>query len=132
MRQIDVARAAGVSASWISRIERGLAPDVSLLLLGVVLAVVGLDLSVRAFPDGVPLRDAGHRSLLSRFRALLPAGTPWRLEVPLPIPGDQRAWDALTGLWGLRVGIEAETGPTDLQALERRIMLKARDGAWTA
>ena len=45
----------------------------------------------------------------------------------MPIPGDPRAWDALTGLWGLRVGVEAETAPTDFQALERRIMLKAPD-----
>jgi transcriptional regulator with XRE-family HTH domain len=127
LRQVDVARAAGVSASWISRIERGLAPDVSLILLGVVLAVVGLDLSVRAFPGGAPLRDAGQRGVLGRFKALLPTDAPWRTEVPMPIPGDQRAWDAMAGLWGLRVGVEAETAPADFQALERRIMLKARD-----
>ena len=48
--------------------------------------------------------------------------------MPLPIPGDQRAWDATTELWRLRVGIEAETGPSDLQALERRLALKVRDG----
>ena len=49
-------------------------------------------------------------------RALLPADSAWKTEVPLPIPGDQRAWDATTELWRLRVGIEAETGPSDLQA----------------
>ena len=128
LRQIDVARAAGVSPSWISRIERGVASEVGLRLLSVILAIVGLDLAVRAFPGASPLRDQGHRDVLSRFRALLPVGAPWRSEVPLPIPGDQRAWDAMTELWGRRVGVEAETGPTDLQALERRTMLKARDG----
>lgn len=46
----------------------------------------------------------------------------------MPLPRDQRAWDAVTELWHLSVGIEAETRPTDLQALERRLLLKARDG----
>jgi HTH-type transcriptional regulator / antitoxin HipB len=127
LRQIDVARAAGVSASWVSRIERGVAPNVGFRMLAVVLAVVGLDLSARAFPGGAPLRDAGQRNVLGRFKALLPTDAPWRTEVPVPIPGDQRAWDAQTRLWGLRVGVEAETAPTDFQALERRMMLKARD-----
>ena len=51
-------------------------------------------------------------------------------EVPLPIPGDKRAWDRL--LTGIRsevsIGIEAETRPTDMQELQRRIALKKRDG----
>ena len=54
LRQIDVARVTGVSGSWISRIERGVAPEVGVRLLAVVLAVVGLDLSVRAFAGGAP------------------------------------------------------------------------------
>jgi transcriptional regulator with XRE-family HTH domain len=128
LRQVDVATAAGVSASWISRLERGLASDTRLLTLAVVLAVVGLDLGLRAYAVGYPLRDDGHRRLLARFRALLPPNAPWRTEVPLPIVGDLRAWDAMTRLWRCVVGVEAETRPTDLQALERRILLKARDG----
>ncbi len=128
LRQIDVARAAGVSASWVSRVERGTAGDAGLRALSLMLAVVGLDLSVRAHPGGQPLRDQGHRQLLSRGRDLLPRGAPWRTEVQLPRPGDMRAWDAMTQLWGLRVGIEAELRPTDLQALERWLALKLRDG----
>jgi transcriptional regulator with XRE-family HTH domain len=128
LRQVDVARFAGVSSSWVSQVERGMAADVSFRLLGVLLAIVGLDLSVRAYPGGSPLRDEGHRRLLGRFRALVPEGAPWRTEVPLPQPGDQRAWDAVTELWRLRVGIEAELRPMDLQALQRRIALKKRDG----
>jgi hypothetical protein len=34
----------------------------------------------------------------------------------------------MTELWHLRVGVEAELRPTDLQALQRRIALKKRDG----
>jgi transcriptional regulator with XRE-family HTH domain len=129
LRQIDVGHAASISPSWVSRIERGLAPDVSLRLLFILLAVVGLDLSVRAYAGGQPLRDEAHRRLLERIRHVLPKHVAWRTEVPLPIPGDPRAWDALAGLWGLRAAIEAELRPTDLQALERRLALKLRDGA---
>jgi hypothetical protein len=31
-------------------------------------------------------------------------------------------------LWGVLIKVEAEMRPTDLQALERRLTLKARDG----
>lgn len=45
----------------------------------------------------------------------------------MPIPGDPRAWDATLQGRGWRVGVEAETGPRDGQALIRRIELKRRD-----
>lgn len=128
LRQRDVADAAGIHPSWVSRVERGLADEAGLRLLSILAAIVGLDLSVRAFPGGQPLRDEGHRRLLSRIRALLPDGAPWQTEVPLPRHGDKRAWDAMTRLWNLRTGIEAELRPSDLQALARKIALKRRDG----
>jgi transcriptional regulator with XRE-family HTH domain len=123
-----VARAAGVSRAWVSQIELGQAHDVGLRALCVMLAVVGLDLSARAYPGGSPWRDQGHQRLLERFRAMLPPGITWQTEVPLPIPGDPRSWDAMAGLWDRRVGVEAEVRLTDLQALERRLALKRRDG----
>ena len=47
----------------------------------------------------------------------------------MPIAGDLRAWDAVITLAGRRAGCEAETaGLTDIQALERRLALKLRDG----
>jgi hypothetical protein len=50
--------------------------------------------------------------------------------VPLPIPGDLRAWDAEVrppdATW--RVRVEGETRISDGQALERRLALKMRDG----
>ncbi len=128
LRQADVAAAAGISTSWVSRVERGLADEIGLRRLSIMLAIVGLDLSVRAYPGAQPLRDEGHRRLLARIRALLPVGAAWRTEVPLPRPGDARAWDAMTRRWGLQVGIEAELRPTDLQTLQRRLALKLRDG----
>jgi hypothetical protein len=44
----------------------------------------------------------------------------------MPIPGDLRAWDELlTG--PTSIGVEAETKPTDLQAVERAVGTKQRD-----
>jgi hypothetical protein len=93
-----------------------------------LLAAVGLELSVRVFPSGQPVRDAGHAALIARFRRNVDESIAFRTEVPLPLPGDLRAWDVLLAGAGWRHGYEAETRPTDRQALERRIELKARDG----
>ena len=49
-------------------------------------------------------------------------------EVPLPNPGDRRAWDAMIRLAQVRVGVEAETRARDAQELQRRLALKRRDG----
>ena len=47
---------------------------------------------------------------------------------PLPRPGDRRAWDATVTTDRWSAGIEAETALTDIQALDRRLALKERDG----
>lgn len=90
-------------------------------------AAVGLAPALRAYPSGDPVRDAAHLRLLARLQARLPRGAPWQTEVPLPIPGDLRAIDARTALEGHVIGIEAETHLADLQAMERRVVLKKRD-----
>lgn len=124
-----VAAAAGISRSQYSRIERGLVRSVSIERIATLLAVVGLDLSARAYPAGQPLRDAGHAALLGRLRARLHRSLRFATEVPFPTAGDPRAWDAVISGPGWRYGVEAETRPTDLQALERRLSLKVRDGS---
>lgn len=111
-----------------SRIERMAVPDVGLVRRSAMLAVVGLEVSARAFPGGSPLRDAGHAALLGRFRPLVHRRLLWAVEVPLPRPGDPRARDALIRGDGWLHGVEAETHPTDCRALIRRLELKARDG----
>lgn len=128
LTQVQVALACGLAASYVSRIERGASPGVSLQHLARILSVVGLDLTARAYPAGSPLRDAGHVALLGRLRALIAPSLTWRTEVPLPKAGDPRAWDALIGGQRFRCGVEAEMRPRDLQALERRLSLKKRDG----
>jgi len=119
---------AGLSPSQVSRIERGLVRSLDLEDLAVLYASVGLELSVRVFPAGDPVRDAAHLDLLDRFRAGLHASIRWRTEVPLPVGGDLRAWDAQLTVERRRVGVEVETRPRDVQALERRLALKMRDG----
>ena len=124
----DVGRAVGLSYSQVGRIERAAQPNVSLLHLIRLCSVVGLDLSVRAYPGARPIRDVAHIGLLERFRSRLHADLHMRVEVPLRLDGDKRAWDALVvGRGSDRVAVEAETRMTDFQAIARRIALKQRD-----
>lgn len=128
LSQSSVARVAGVSHSTVGRVERGRLPGVSIDVIGRLAATLGLDLVVRVYPRGDPVRDAAHVALLGRLRRRLPAGTTWQTEVPLPLPGDLRAWDAVIGQANDQVAVEAETRLLDIQAVERRILLKQRDG----
>lgn len=91
-------------------------------------AAVGLDVRLRAFPAGDAIRDAGQQRLLGRLRPRLHPTLGWSTEVGLPIEGDRRAWDAVIRGEGWRVAVEAETVLDDLQALDRRLALKRRDG----
>jgi transcriptional regulator with XRE-family HTH domain len=127
--QRTAGEAADMSHSQISRIERGELRDLTFDQAARAAAAVGLKLVVRTFPDGDPARDAAHLALLERFRRRLPSEATWRTEVPMPIPGDRRAWDAVAILVGRRAGCECETRLRDVQALERRLTLKQRDGA---
>lgn len=90
--------------------------------------VVGLDLRVQAFPGGQPVRDAGQLRVLGRLREVVHPSLRWSTEVPFPRPGDQRAWDAMISGSNWRCGVEVETGPTDGQAVTRRLRIKLRDG----
>ena len=126
--QDDVARALDISRSQYSRIERGLSPDLSIDTAVRLFAILGHELSVRTFPAGDPIRDVAHASLLERLHARCHRSFRWRTEVPLPIPGDLRAWDAMAVCPGCRIGVEAETRIRDVQALDRRLALKERDG----
>jgi len=128
LSQIVAGRAAGMSHAQFGRIERGVLADLTFDQVCRAAAAVGLRLSARTFPDGDPVRDAGQLALLERFRARLPPGTRWRTEVPLPSPGDRRAWDGVAERDGRRAGCEAETRLGDIQALDRRLALKERDG----
>jgi len=128
LSQREVGRLVGLSHSHISRIERGLVGSVRYDTLARIAAILGLDVPLRAYPNGDPVRDAAQLKLIGRLRANLPAGVRWHGEVPLGIPGDRRAWDGVIIGRGWSVPVEAETRIRDVQALLRRLALKQRDG----
>jgi len=110
------------------RFERGELEHLSVAELGAWCAVVGLELALRAYPAGDLCRDRAQLALLERFRPRLHPSQGWATEVPLPIDGDLRTWDAMIRGDGWRLPVDAETALDDLQAAERRLTLKLRDG----
>jgi hypothetical protein len=117
-----------MSRAQFGRIERAEIRGLTIDQASRAAAAVGLRLVVKTYPDGDPARDAAHVALAERFRARLPRAATWRTEVPMPIPGDRRAWDGVAALRGRRAGSELETRLSDVQALQRRVALKQRDG----
>ena len=136
----DLGRSVGLTGQQVARICRGRSESVSIVRLSALLAAVGMDLSSRAYPSGVPVRDAAHLALLARLRARVPDPLKWPVEVPVvarlgaedgfrgSAAIDRRAWDAVIEGPGWRLGVEAETRLVDVQSLERRVALKERDG----
>ena len=130
MTQAAVGKRVGVHRMRVGRIELHIERDVPAELLVRIASVVGLDLSLRTYPGPDPALDAPQRRLLERLAGRLGPSWRYRTEIPLPIVGDKRAWDAL---WThrttrLEVHVEAETRLGDVQALLRRLALKRRDG----
>jgi transcriptional regulator with XRE-family HTH domain len=121
----------GVSASEISRRELGRSRGLTGERLAEHAAAVGLKPSVRLWPVGGGVRDAGQVRLIGAFVARV--GRPWRvtLEAPIPIAGDLRAVDALMIRGAARVVVEAITRLADIQAQVRAAQLKARDSGAT-
>lgn len=122
-----VAHALGISPAQYSRLERGRTTGLSIERACVALDAVGMDLVVKAYPGGPPIRDRAHTALLDRLRARSHPTIRLLTEVGMPIAGDRRAWDLVAVGAGWRHGFEAETRVRDHQALVRRIGLKARD-----
>src|SRR4051794_8420381 len=88
LSQRAVARALGTSHSKVGRFERGLTVTADLPFVAAYCAVVGLDLAIRTYPAGDPIRDRAQLGLLERLRVRLHPALRWRTEVPLPIEGD--------------------------------------------
>ena len=128
LRQLDVAVALGTSRARISYIESGQLRTVPILDLARHGGAVGLRLHARFYPAGPPIRDQAQVALLDRFRRRLAPDWQVRLEAPLPIQGDQRAWDMLLRNREVTVGVEAVSRLRDVQAQVRAAQLKRRDG----
>lgn len=130
LTQQQLGDVAGVSRTWVGRIERGLEDNIPLREYVLLFAAIGQRLSVRGYPVLDSLRDAASVKMLERFRGRLHPELGWGQEVPMPGEGDLRAWDGMVigrepAPW--RLGVEAETRPRDLQALLRRTQLKKQD-----
>ena len=126
LSQTHLGSVVGIPSSEVSRIELGQSQHVPYLTLVLLASALGLDLPLRTFPGGDPIRDAAQIGLLARFRSRLP-DLRHVAEVPLGIHGDQRAWDEVMSGQGWSIPVEAETRLRDVQALERRLALKLRD-----
>ena len=128
LSQAALGALAGMSQSQVARIEAGRLDTLGLLVAARLLALVGHDLAPRIYPGPAPARDASQLVLGERLHARIPEGYRWRTEVALGLPGDQRAWDAVTDLPGVVAAWELVTRLDDVQAVERTIHLKQRDG----
>ena len=130
LSQAHVASACRMARDHYGRIERGLAPNLTVHEIHRVSAVLGLTPSLRVYPDGVPVRDVGHASRLAKFLGGLGPPLWHRVEVPLPsVEGrlERRAWDAVLFDGLRRCAVELEMRLRDAQAVRRRIDLKRRD-----
>lgn len=123
----EVGRRCGMSRTMVARAEAGTRPT-TIRELACMGAAVGLDVRLRAYIAGDPIRDAGQQRLLGRLRPRVHNSLGWGTEIPLPIDGDRRAWDAVIRGAGWRASVEAETVLDDMQAVERRVTLEQRDG----
>jgi transcriptional regulator with XRE-family HTH domain len=123
----SAARAAGLSSSQLSRLELGRLERPDLEQVWRAASVVGLRPSLVLYPAGSPVRDRAQLALLARFERCLGEPLRMRREVPLPLQGDLRAWDALVEGPDGGFFTEGESHVRDAQALERRIRLKVRD-----
>jgi transcriptional regulator with XRE-family HTH domain len=130
LSQQTVADACNVSRPTYSRSETARRRDLSIVEASQIATVPGLDLVVRLYPGGEPLRDAAQQERLRRLLGQVQPPLGFRTEVPLP-PWpermEQRAWDAVLTDGRERTAVEVEMRIRDGQALERRLALKRRD-----
>ncbi|MEO5705344.1 MAG: helix-turn-helix transcriptional regulator [Candidatus Limnocylindrales bacterium] len=117
----------GFSHTQLRRLELGKIERLTVDHLSRGCAAVGLQLLIRAMPGAGPALDAGQLALIGRLRSILPSAIAVRTEVPLLIPGDRRAWDAVLDLAPDPTPLEAESRLRDIQSLGRRSALKLRD-----
>jgi transcriptional regulator with XRE-family HTH domain len=127
LSQRTVAGAAGIGRSMLGRIERGEIASPDITDLGAMAAVLGLALRIAMYPQGQPIADRVQLRLLAAFRDRIPQSMGWRTEVPLPVAGDRRAWDAVVTLLDGWTAIEGISRLGAVDATIRRAKLKLRD-----
>lgn len=126
--QTDVARAAGISTSSLSRMELDVPVGLRFEDVAAACAAVGLTASLKTYPGDHVLADDAQVRLLKEFRDRLGPGWSWRFETRIG-PGDLRTWD-MSGLFDttrLSIVVDAETRVHDLQSVLRRVGGKRHD-----
>ena len=130
LSQSQVASVIGCSRQLVSLMERGQV-QVGIGLLAAYGAAVGLDLSLKAFDGGSPLRDAGQLPVLGRFEeSIMPGG--WSIDSEVPVledPRDRRAFDLVLRRPLAVVAVEGISHLGDSQDQVRRIVLKQQAAA---
>ncbi|MGH2446456.1 MAG: helix-turn-helix domain-containing protein [Candidatus Limnocylindria bacterium] len=126
--QAEVARAIGWSGSKVRRIERGQRASVTHQELACFASVVGLSYSGRLFVGTTRLRDATQLRTITSYRSFASrCGWSCRIEEPVPITGDLRAFDLMLRAGSARVAHEFVSRLRDAQAQVRPLLLKQRD-----
>ena len=124
-------RAVAVSLGWrrekISRIENARLRTAALHDLMAQSAALGLTMRVKVYPDGPPLRDIAQLSVSQRLLSRISNTWRVRMEVPLTLPGDRRAFDLWLAADRITIAIEVFTKVRDVQAQIRAAHLKWRD-----
>jgi transcriptional regulator with XRE-family HTH domain len=129
LSQEHVATAAGIKRRKYGRIEAGQTP-VTVPEVDRIAAILGLEASIRIYPAGPAVRDAGQARKLGGFLGHVRTPLTFKVEVGLPAregPFEQRAWDAVLFGHGERTACELEMRLRDVQAMRRRHDLKRRD-----
>ena len=124
LSQAAVGRSIGLSPNTVSRLERRVTP-VEAIPLAMLARAVGLDLSLRTFPAGPPIRDIAQVRLLDRFFARI--GPDWASSLEVPVGDGSRAFDAVIRRGTAAAAIEAVTRLRDGQAQLRPILRKQAD-----
>ncbi len=130
LSQEELGRRVGMSGDKIWKIEHQRTRTLSITDASEIGAVLGMDLAVRLYPNGAPIRDAGQARRLLGLLADVAPPLSYRTDVALPRRAEAselRAWDAIIFGRGERTGLELEARLTDMQSVTRRHGLKRRD-----
>jgi transcriptional regulator with XRE-family HTH domain len=130
--QTQLAAAAGISQTAISRIERGRGDRLTVRTLAHVLATLGARISVRVLSHGEDLDrllDAGHAEIVERVTRLL-RRRGWEVapEVTFSVYGERGSIDVLAThpSTGALLVVEVKSAVPDVQATLAGIDRKAR------
>ena len=116
-----------MSRSLLGRIERDELGSPDLADMAAIAAALGLRLRIGIYPQGKPIADGVQLRLLRELSRQLAPELTWRSEVPLPINGDLRAWDAVISSRDDRAGIEGISRLGAIDVTIRRVQQKQRD-----